>query len=179
VILVPGNRQRDAVWMDADARENFTFPFVSRFRRSGFLRRRDEDELTLREMQRFSVRPLDPDKQIRRFSGGNQQKIVLARCMMQEPVVLLMHEPTQGVDAGARKDILELVRAAVENGTSVILFSTEIEMVAETATRVVVLGYGRVWGELGDAEVSEDALLAACLQAAQGQQQSTQEEVTA
>jgi ribose transport system ATP-binding protein len=161
IVLVPGNRLRDSVWVDGTAVENLTLPFVSRFSR-GVLRHRAENNFAENEMKRFGVRPLTPTRKIARFSGGNQQKIVLARWLQTNPKVLLLHEPTQGVDAGAKREIFELIRDVADAGTAVVLFSSDIEEVANVCHRVVIMRHGGVSGELRREQLSEEVIIAAC-----------------
>ena len=161
IALVPGNRLRDSIWLGGSAVENLTLPFVSRFSR-GVLRHRAEHDFAENEMKRFGVRPLAPTRKIARFSGGNQQKIVLARWLLSNPKVLLLHEPTQGVDAGAKKEIFELIRDVADAGSAVVLFSSDTEEVANVCHRVVIMRHGRVSGELRREQLSEDVIIAAC-----------------
>jgi ribose transport system ATP-binding protein len=157
--LVPGNRQRDAVWMGASAAENLTLPFLHRHWRHGLLQLREERAFTLEKLTRYSVRPRQPGLEIARFSGGNQQKIVLARAMHKDPEVLLLHEPTQGVDAGAKKEILDLLRQAANRGSAVVIFSSDIEEIAQVCHRVLIMSYGSVATVLGaEANISEERI---------------------
>ncbi len=162
VVLVPGNRQRDGVWLDATAAENISLPVLGDYYRNGWLNGREESTRAKRLMQTFRVRPPFADQRVADFSGGNQQKIVLAKWLQGEPDVLLLDEPTQGVDAGARKEILEIVRAATEAGAGVAIFSSDLEQLANVCTRVIVLWRGRAAAELIGDEITEDALLRAC-----------------
>jgi ribose transport system ATP-binding protein len=158
--LVPGNRQRDAFWLGGTAAENLTLPFLGKFWRGVSLNARRERLFADEEMRTHSVRPLAPHLQITKFSGGNQQKIVMARALRQDPEVLLLHEPTQGVDAGAKKEILNLVSRAAEAGAAVVVFSSDSEEVAQLCHRVLIMRYGSVSATLSPGEVSEDRILA-------------------
>jgi ribose transport system ATP-binding protein len=160
VALVPGNRQRDALWMAGTARENLTLPFLRTFSGRGLLRRRAEMNFSEGEMRRFGVRPLFPSQQMARFSGGNQQKIVLARWLQTKPKVLLLHEPTQGVDAGAKKELFQLIRAAADDRTAVVIFSSDIEEVANMCHRVLILRHGALTAEIPQHQLSEDRIMA-------------------
>ena len=162
VVLVPGNRQRDGVWLDATAAENISLPVLRGYYRRGWLNGREEATRAKRLMQTFRVQPPIAHQRVANFSGGNQQKIVLAKWLQGEPEVLLLDEPTQGVDAGARKEILEIVRAATEAGAGVAIFSSDLEQLANVCTRVLVLWRGRAAAELVGDEITEDALLRAC-----------------
>jgi ribose transport system ATP-binding protein len=159
--LVPGNRQRDSVWMAGSAAENLTLPFVGRFARRKLLSKMAEAAFTRDEMRRFSVRPLEPLRHVSRFSGGNQQKLVLARWLQTRPRVLLLHEPTQGVDAGAKKELFELIRNAADDGAAVVMFSSDVEEVANMCHRVLVLHHGSLAAEIPESQLSEETIVTA------------------
>jgi ribose transport system ATP-binding protein len=157
--LVPGNRQRDALWLGGTATENLSLPLLGKLWRGLRISSRRERELAESEMRRYSVRPLWPSLEITKFSGGNQQKIVLARILRQSPRVLLLHEPTQGVDAGAKKEILNVVRSAADEGATVVVFSSDSEEVAQLCHRVLIMRYGTISATLAPGEVSEARIL--------------------
>ncbi|WP_298514924.1 sugar ABC transporter ATP-binding protein [uncultured Nocardioides sp.] len=162
VQLVPGNRQRDAFWLGGTAKENLTLPFLSRFWSPWGINSSRERDFTMKQMNSYGVRPKSPLLQITKFSGGNQQKIVMARAMSQHPNVLLLHEPTQGVDAGAKKEILEVVRRAAEAGTAVVVFSSDSEEVAQVCHRVHIMRYGSIAATLSGSDVTEDRIISLC-----------------
>ena len=166
--LVPGNRQRDALWLGGTAGENLTLSHLRKLWRGLRISARREREFAENEMRLYSVRPLSPSLEITKFSGGNQQKIVLARVLRQNPRVLLLHEPTQGVDAGAKKEILNVVRSAADEGATVVVFSSDSEEVAQLCHRVLIMRYGTIAATLEPGEVSEDRILSLSQGAAVG-----------
>jgi len=162
VIVTPGNRISEGGWLDASATENVTLPILKSFSRRGFLRVRAELERTRELMNRFGVSPLAPRLPLRGFSGGNQQKLILAKWLQAEPGVFLLHEPTQGVDAAAKKEILRLIAASAEHGVGVVIFSSDYEQLANVCHRVIVLQDGRFLRELEGAMVEEQRIVEAC-----------------
>jgi ribose transport system ATP-binding protein len=162
VVLVPANRQRDGVWLSATALENITLPFLGEFFRGLRLRRRAQVRQTAETMVRFGVRPPVPHRVVGSFSGGNQQKIVLAKWLQSSPRVLLLHEPTQGVDAGARKDILQIVKDVASQGAAILVASAEYEQLALVCHRVLILHDGNLVETLAGSEVTEDRILESC-----------------
>jgi ribose transport system ATP-binding protein len=112
-------------------------------------------------MERTGARPVDPKKHFGTFSGGNQQKLVMGKWLHRSPRVLILHEPTQGVDVGARRDLLLLVGDAVASGTAVLVCSNDFEQLAEICQRVLVLSEGRTVAELSGPEVTAPAVAAA------------------
>jgi ribose transport system ATP-binding protein len=105
------------------------------------------------------VRPADPEHSFAELSGGNQQKVVLAKWFSTDPSVLLLHEPTQGVDVGARKDVFRHIRSFTERGGAVIIASTEYEDLAHLCDRVIVFRDGRPVAELQGQQLTPEALV--------------------
>ena len=160
VAVVPGNRQADGGWMQGTARENVSLLKLRRFFRWPFLRLKAEAADAARSLTRFGVRPVAPDQEFAEFSGGNQQKIVLAKWMTLDPQVLLLDEPTQGVDAGARRDILDLIVESARSGNAVAIFSADTEQLSEMCDRVIVLIDGRVRAILEARDATEERIVA-------------------
>jgi ribose transport system ATP-binding protein len=160
-ILIPSDRQRDGGWLAGTAQENVSLPVLAGFFRHGLLRSRREREHCLDLMGRFAVQPQVPEKPLRNFSGGNQQKIILSKWLQLQPRLVLLAEPTQGVDAGARVQILGTVTQLAREGSCVIIFSGDHEQLAAICHRVLVMSQGTICAELADDQVTEDGLLAA------------------
>jgi ribose transport system ATP-binding protein len=161
VALVPGNRQRDGGWQLATAQENITLPVLRAYFRRGWLRPGAERRACAELMERFGVRPPHPQLSLGSFSGGNQQKLVLAQWLSMQPRVLLLDEPTQGVDAEAKREILGLVVAAAEQGATVLLCSGDYEQLAHVCNRVLVLHDGAVGATLSGDDLTEEAIAVA------------------
>jgi ribose transport system ATP-binding protein len=158
--LVPANRQRDGGWLLGTAQENITLPLLGSYYRSGLLRPGDERRDSVALMERLDVRPPVPDRAFSSFSGGNQQKIVLAKWLSTEPRVLVLDEPTQGVDAGAKHDILELVVNAAAGGVTVLMCSGDYEQLANVCDEVIVLRDGSVTARLHGDDITEERIAA-------------------
>lgn len=161
--LIPADRRRQAGLVRMSVEENLTHPRIHRFRLGPFLRRsavrRDAESL----VRRFDIRPPRPAQVFGTLSGGNQQKAVLAKWLAVEPRVLLLHEPTQGVDIGARQQILEYLRAAASDGRAVICASSDFEQLATLCNRVLVFRRGRLAAELTGAALDKNAITRASL----------------
>mgnify|MGYP003608378253 CR=1 FL=1 len=133
------NRRDDGIIGDLSVRENILLALQAK---RGWLRRvpaREVDELVSTYMTRFNVRPNDPDRPIRLLSGGNQQKVLLGRWLATSPDLLLLDEPTRGIDVGAKADIQETVAELAEGGMSVVFISSELEEVVRLSERIVIL----------------------------------------
>ena len=162
VALLPADRQRQAGIPRATVKENVTLPVLRRYRRFGRLDHGRERRDVRDVLRRFHVRPPDPGRRLDTLSGGNQQKALLARWIEIGPQVLLLHEPTQGVDVGSRREIFELLEAAVERGTAVLYASAEHEDLARLCDRVLVFRRGRIAHELVGAALTKESIAAAC-----------------
>ena len=156
VVLIPEERARDGIALELTAQENLTLP---RVRARGRLRLRSgwQAEEFRRAADMLGIVPARGGLPGASFSGGNQQKLLLAKWLLHDPVVVVLHEPTQAVDVGARMDILRALRAAAARGVGVVVVSTEPQDLAAICDRVVVLREGEVAVEL-DADVTPHAI---------------------
>lgn len=157
--LLPANRARDGAVPTASAAENMTLVSLARFFEGGRLRHGRERAEARSLMDEFDVRPRQPRLRFENFSGGNQQKALLAKWLVRKPRVLLMHEPTQGVDIGARRDIFAKIRRAADEGAAVLIASAEYEDLANLCDRVLVFRRGKVLGELARTNLTHQRLL--------------------
>ncbi len=144
IAYVPEERQADAIFPGESLRHNMSAGMASSYFRKLVYRHGEERDDTQRSIAEFLVRTSSDGQPIDTLSGGNQQKVVLARWLRRRPKVLLLDEPTQGVDVGARAEIYELVRRATTAGTSVLLVASETEELAHACDRVAILRGGRI-----------------------------------
>jgi ribose transport system ATP-binding protein len=164
VAFVPGDRRRQGAVMTMSARENITLPRLKPLRRLfGRLDRREEKREVGRWIEQVAMRPAEPERALELFSGGNQQKVMLAKWLRNEPKVLLMDEPTQGVDVGAKAGIFELIANAAVAGAGVLICSSDEKELVLICDRVLVMRDGHVAAEVGRRELSEAELVRAGL----------------
>jgi ribose transport system ATP-binding protein len=157
--LAPEERKRQALLLDDSVFHNVTLPSLERFARGGFIDARRELAAAAGVLLSLDVRPADPQRIVRELSGGNQQKVVVARWLLHECALLMLDEPTRGVDVGARADLYALVRALAADGIGIVLVSSEIPEVLGLADRVLVLRDGRIIHAAGAAELDEARVL--------------------
>ena len=154
------NRRDDGIVGDLSVRENIMLAVQAR---RGWMRRmpaKEVDQLVETYMTRFGVRPNDPDRPIRLLSGGNQQKVLLGRWLATKPDLLLLDEPTRGIDVGAKADIQETVAELAEDGMSVVFISSELEEVVRLSERIVILKDHEKVGEVVNGpEVTADSIV--------------------
>jgi ribose transport system ATP-binding protein len=161
--FVPADRAGAGCIPAFSARENLTLPQLRPLWSKGRLNRRAERAETREWGARVELQPLEPERPLARFSGGNQQKVVLAKWLRTSPRILLLDEPTQGVDVGAKASILALVADAAAQGMAVLLTSAEPEDLVALCDRVLVLRQGRVAAELVGASLTVDNVVDASL----------------
>ncbi|MGW2282397.1 sugar ABC transporter ATP-binding protein [Streptomyces sp. NPDC001770] len=157
--LAPEERKAQALLMLESVTRNVSLSTLSRFSRAGWLDRRGEREAARAATRELSLRPDNPSVPVRTLSGGNQQKAVLARWLLRGCRVLLLDEPTRGVDVGARAELYAVVRRLADEGLAVLLVSSEVPEVLGLADRVLVLREGRVVHEAPARELDEHRVL--------------------
>ena len=160
VAYVPADRHADGAVMTMRVRENVTLPDLRRLRRRwGRLDATAERREVANWVRQVGLRPAEPERPLELFSGGNQQKVVLAKWLRNGPRVLLLDEPTQGVDVGAKASIYELVRDAAAAGTAVLMTSSDTAELASLCDRVVVMRHGTACAELQGRDLTEERLV--------------------
>lgn len=163
--FLPADRHRQSGIPKATLLENVSMTSGARFVRNGWLRHHAERRAVTSVLDRFDVRPADPDRLLSTLSGGNQQKALLGKWLQTNPSVLLLHEPTQGVDIGSRKQILQIIAQVAAAGAAVLVASAEYEELAHLCHRVLIFRHGQIVRELlGDglteARIAEQCYLA-------------------
>jgi ribose transport system ATP-binding protein len=154
VVLVPADRQRDGSAPSLTLGDNVMLPRMPSYRRRGFLDRRRLRRDARGVLKKLDVRPPEPGKTFRELSGGNQQKALLAKWLETSPRLLLLHEPVQGVDVGARLQIFDLIRSAALEGRAILCSSSDHELLEAVSDRVMIFSKGRVVKELHGVEIT-------------------------
>ena len=165
VSLLPEDRKSEGIVPGLSVRENIALAVLPRLSRAGLVSEARIDAVVATFMERLRIKASSPHQRAGELSGGNQQKVLLARWLAAEPKVLLLDEPTRGIDVGAKAEVQRLVDELAEDGLGVVLISSDLEELIEGSDRVVVLRDGAVVGELTDDEVTEDRLLETLAQA--------------
>ncbi|MCW2701466.1 MAG: Monosaccharide-transporting ATPase [Blastococcus sp.] len=165
--LVPGDRQRNGSIPSLSAAENINLLVLDRHFSGMRLHQRGLEDNARSLMTTFDVRPLQPNLEYGSFSGGNQQKAMMAKWQQIAPTVLLLHEPTQGVDVGARQQIWTMIRDATAS-SSTICASSDYEQLAAICDRVGVVARGRLVGFLSGEEVTKERIADFCLRTSVG-----------
>ena len=161
IALLPESRKDQGLFLHLPVRDNITLSHLADLTSFGILRPGREKAEATKSVDRLAVKPASLKSKVATLSGGNQQKVLFARSLFLEPRVLVVDEPTRGVDVGAKRAIYELIVALAEQGLGVVLISSELEEVIGLAHRVLVVREGRIVTELKGDEIEEEAVLQA------------------
>jgi ribose transport system ATP-binding protein len=151
-------------------RENLTLALLPALSRSGIVDRERQQAIVERFIARLGVKTANPNQPIRELSGGNQQKVLLARWLCLNPRLLILDEPTRGIDVGAKGEIQALINELAGEGLAVLMISSELEELTEGCDRVVVQRDGRGVAELPHAGITQGAIMAAMAHGAAGEE---------
>ncbi len=141
-------------------RDNFALPNLASWSRAGFIQFRRERQAFARHAAALRIRVADPNEPVRNLSGGNQQKVILAKWLERNCDVVLFDEPTRGIDVGAKHDIYELINQLAAQGKAILMISSELPEVLGMADRILVMHEGRITGEISDlAHATQEQIL--------------------
>lgn len=161
IVMLPEDRKVEGIVPNLSVRDNIVLAALPRLSKAGFTSRRNQDAVVDVFMKRLHIKASSPDQIVSELSGGNQQKVMIARWLAMSPKVLLLDEPTRGIDVGAKAEVQALIDELAGEGLAIVLVSSEVEEVVEGSGRIVVLRDGSVETELSGAAVDEQHLLAA------------------
>lgn len=160
--LMPADRQHEGVMMRMSVRENAAVAALKKFKNGLFLSRKKEDEAVNKVFQQLSVKTASNEALVSSLSGGNQQKVVMSRALLSDPLIVLADEPTQGVDVGARAELYQILRTISASGVPVVIASSDAKELEGLCDTVYVMSRGHVVSELrGDAITEKNMISAA------------------
>ena len=157
--LVPEDRKRQGLVLDMSAQSNTTLPVLERLSRATFIRKGEERALTASFFDRLRVRTPGFGAKAAGLSGGNQQKLVLAKWLAARAKILILDEPTRGVDVGAKAEIHALIDQLAREGSAILLISSELPELLRLSSRILVVRGGRLAGEVARESATQDGLL--------------------
>jgi ribose transport system ATP-binding protein len=158
VVLVPSDRKADGGAQELTVLENLSLPFFTRYARGWRIRWKDLRNQSESITEKFNVKPKNIDIELGKLSGGNQQKALLGKWLQTKPTVMLLNEPTQGVDIGARREIFKLLREAVSDDMAILCATSDYEQLVELADRVLILADGEIREELFGSEITKESM---------------------
>ncbi len=155
------DRKHEGIIPNMSVRENLTLALLPALSRAGIVDEARQREIVVRFIKEIGIKCSSPEQKIRELSGGNQQKVLLARWLCMNPKLLILDEPTRGIDVGAKAEIQRLIRKLADDGLGVLMISSEIEEIVEGADRVFVLRDGRTVAEFDGDAITEGSVMEA------------------
>lgn len=161
--LVPEDRKKDGLILDQCIRHNMSLTVLEKVETGGFLHEKKEHSLADQYIQSLRIKTPSSEQAVKNLSGGNQQKVVLAKYLATQPKVLMLDEPTRGIDINAKNEIYKLIESQAEAGLGVIVVSSEVPEILAVSDRILVMAEGRITAELSIEEANEDKILKAAI----------------
>jgi ribose transport system ATP-binding protein len=159
IYLVPEDRRGEGLIVGMTVRENITLPDLPRYARCGLIQRNREDRVSKEQVESLRVKTPSIEALIRNLSGGNQQKVVIGKWLAMNPKVLILDEPTRGIDVGAKSEIYKLMRTLAQNGAVILMISSDMEEVLNVSDRVAVMHEGKITGVLEREQCNEENVM--------------------
>ena len=167
IAMVPEDRARTGLVLPMATSTNMTFAILKKLSKGGFVNTRQEKKYFDQYVDYLQIKVRDGEQTVKELSGGNQQKVVLAKWLMTEPDILILDEPTRGIDVGAKAEVYKLISELARQGKAILMISSEMQEVLQLSDRVYVMCEGRVTAELSRDELSGPAIMTAATCSAQ------------
>jgi len=159
IYLIPEDRRHSGLILDVALRENITLPALRRYAPAGLVNKKSETVAAVEMCEKLGVKTPSVETEAGNLSGGNQQKVVLAKWLSLDPKLLIFDEPTRGIDVGAKAEIYALMRSLAESGVAIMMISSDMEEILGESDRVAVMHEGAITGILERDEASEEAIM--------------------
>ena len=163
IALVPEDRKKDGLVLGLDVKANISVSVLKQVSNAGILSKKKEDDLAQQYISSLRIKTPSVKEKVKNLSGGNQQKVVLARCLATRPKVLMLDEPTRGVDANAKHEIYKLIFELSEAGLGLIVVSSELPEILAVSDRILVMSEGKITAEFSSRDANEDNILKAAI----------------
>ncbi|MBP0593750.1 sugar ABC transporter ATP-binding protein [Paraburkholderia sp. LEh10] len=167
--LIPEDRKTEGLMLPMSVRENLSFAALDRMSTAGIIDRHRQQSLVERMMDLLAIKSFSIDAPVGSLSGGNQQKVVIAKWLMRQPRILLLSDPTRGIDVGTKQELYQLLRRLADEGAAIVFYSTDYDELIGCCDRVLVLYEGRIKKELVGPAITEQNLIANALDLPVGQ----------
>jgi ribose transport system ATP-binding protein len=163
IALIPGDRQKEGLFLEHTVLSNLLYPKVSMHRGSFFLPLRRYQAMAAGAIDTMSLVPAEPKLVVSHLSGGNQQKVVVGKWLSLSPAVLLLNDPTKGVDVGTRENIYRIIAGLTRSGTSVVLYASDNEELIDNCDRVLIVFEGKIVKEMTGDDITEEKIVISSL----------------
>lgn len=158
LVLIPEERQREGLFLNLSVEQNLTMASILRYVKGFHILKQLEDQRVDEMIKEMAIKVSSPQISINALSGGNQQKVVIGKGLLTKPKVLLMDEPTRGIDVGAKSDVFEIMNGMAKGKFGVVFVSSELEEIFSMSDRILVLSKGRIRGEFNRSEATEEKI---------------------
>jgi len=159
IALVPEDRKKEGLVLIESLKNNVALATLKNFARFGFVIKDKQDHAVSNYVSKLNIKPPYINRKAKEFSGGNQQKIVLAKCLLSNPKILILDEPTRGIDVGAKEEIYNIINELARNGISIILVSSEMEEIIGLSDRIIVMHEGQITADILSEEANQELIL--------------------
>jgi len=163
IALIPEDRKTEGLMLPMSVRDNLSFASLDRVSKGGVIDRVAEHKLIEAMIDLLAIKTADASQPVSALSGGNQQKVVIAKWLMRGPRIILLNDPTRGIDVGTKQEIYQLLRKLADAGAAILFYSTDYDELIGCCDRVLVLYDGAIKRELKGEEITEHALIASAL----------------
>ena len=157
--LAPEDRKQQGLFLDQPIRHNLTLPILKRLTRNGLIQRNQESAVVEQARHDLSIQMASAGQAVQYLSGGNQQKVVLAKWLQTKPAVMILDEPTRGIDVGAKFEIYHLMHRLTDAGVAILMISSELPEILGMSDRILVMHNGEIAGELSHIEATEERIM--------------------
>jgi len=159
VVMTSEDRKGESLFMNFNIRENTTISFLNKISKHGYILSSKEKEFANNFISKLNIKPVNSERPVITMSGGNQQKVAIAKWLITEPDILIMDEPTRGIDVGAKAEIYKLIKILAEQGKGIIFVSSELPEILLLSDRILVMNKGKLTGEFLNKDVTEEKIL--------------------
>ena len=159
MVLCPEERKKDAIFPDMSIKDNITMTILKQISKFGFINMKKQEEIANEYVKTLKVKTPHTKQKIKFLSGGNQQKCIIARGLCSEPDIVILDEPTRGIDVGAKMEIELLIQDIAQKGISIVMISSILEELARDCDRVIIIREGKEVGELLHEEITEASII--------------------
>jgi ribose transport system ATP-binding protein len=166
--LIPEDRKTEGLMLPMSVKDNLSAAAFGRISRFGVIDKERQSELVDQVIRLLEIKAASPDIAVGALSGGNQQKVVIAKWLMNEPRIILLNDPTRGIDVGTKQEIYRLLRRLADEGAAILFYSTDYDELIGCCDRVLVMYDGAVSRELAGADITERALVSSALNVQDG-----------
>jgi ribose transport system ATP-binding protein len=157
--ILTEDRKGQGLFLGMSVKWNISFPIVRKLSRNGIVNTKKEDEITTKYKERINIKTPSMLQQVINLSGGNQQKVVLAKSLASESAILIFDEPTRGIDVGAKQEIYHLMSELADSGIAILMISSDMEELLGMSDRIIVLCEGKMAGEVRKEKFSQNLIL--------------------